>query len=65
MDEVMGEAEFKALQATFPWSHVTIRTSSGMLFRVVDNRGAEVSIPTMVRFLEVITAKLAAKQKGE
>lgn len=57
----MDEKEFKTLQASFPWTHVQIATSSGMLYRVLNNRGEEVPIPTMITFLEVITAKLVSK----
>ncbi|PLC44601.1 hypothetical protein C0Q88_07940 [Ralstonia pickettii] len=55
----MDEEQFKKVQATMPWTHHVIPTNRGGLVQVLDNKGQEVPIFTMVAFLEVITRKLA------
>lgn len=55
----MNEEEFKKIQATMPWTHQVVPTTKGGLVQVLDNRGQEVPIFTMINFLEVITRKLA------
>lgn len=55
----MNQAEFEALQTTFPWREQTVVVNGvGGIVRVLDRNGAEVPIFTMTRFLSMITAKL-------
>lgn len=61
----MDQVEFEALKATFPWTERTLQTRTGGLIQVLDNKGEEVPIFTMTRFLEMITKKLAAKEAIE
>lgn len=58
----MDQKEFDALKATFPWTERLIQTGMGGLVQVIDNRGQEVPVFTMTRFLEMITQKLAVTE---
>lgn len=55
----MTEAEFKAIKATMPWTERTVPTVRGGLIQIIDNQGREVELFTIVKFLTMITAKLA------
>lgn len=60
----MNEVEFKAIQATMPWRHVSMpdrQRGIGMRLVVLNKDNQEVDLITMLRFLEVITNKLAVK----
>lgn len=61
----MNQTEFEAIQATFPWTERVITTGIGGLIQVIDNQGREVSLFTMTRFLEMITAKLSKRTEKE
>jgi len=58
----MDQAEFEAIQATFPWTERVITTGVGGLVQVIDRNGNEVPLFTMTRFLMMITNKLAKKE---
>jgi hypothetical protein len=51
----MDQAEFDQIKTTFPWSERILQTNVGGLVQILDNRGHEVSIFTMSRFLQMIT----------
>jgi len=55
----MTEAEFKEIKATMPWMERTIATGRGGIIQIIDNQGREVPLFTIVRFLMMITNKLA------
>jgi hypothetical protein len=58
----MNQKEFDAIKATFPWTESILQVNGvGGMVRVLDNKGQEVSIFAMTRFLEMITRKLAAE----
>ncbi len=59
----MTEEQFKAIQGTFPWTHVVQPSGLGGIVRVINRHGEEVPIFDMVAFLEIITHKL--KQREE
>lgn len=61
----MDQAEFDKLKATFPWVERTLQTRNGGLVQVIDANGNEVPLFVMTRFLEMITAKMAAKPAGQ
>jgi hypothetical protein len=58
----MTEEQFKAIQGTFPWTHVIEPSGLGGVIRVLNRHGEEVSLFDMVAFLEVITQKLKPKE---
>jgi hypothetical protein len=58
----MSDEEFKALQATFPWTHVVHPSGLGGHVRVLNRHGQEVPIFDMIAFLELITRKLEPKE---
>jgi hypothetical protein len=60
----VDQKEFEAIKATFPWTEQIIATGVGGVVRVLDNRGQEVSIFVMTRFLEMITRKLVNQPTG-
>jgi hypothetical protein len=62
----MDPKEFEALKATFPWTErQMIVNGMGGLVQVLDNRGNEVPLFTMTRFLAMITNKLMSKDVQE
>ena len=62
----MDDQEFRAIQATFPWTQRIIHTRSGGLIQILDNKGQEVSLISMADFLTMITRRLMPKQaEGE
>lgn len=59
----MTEPEFQELKSTMPWQHRSYQTPRGqVIIQVIDNRGQEVPMFTMVEFLEIVTAKMAQKE---
>lgn len=61
----MNDAEFKKLQATFPWTERVIPSGLGGLVQVLDRNGEEVSLFAMTAFLSFITRKLQPKEKSD
>ena len=57
----MTQDEYNALRATFPWTEqlYTVPGRRGGHVRVLDNRGQEVPLFTLTKFLQFITTKLA------
>lgn len=55
----MTEAEFKEIKTTMPWSERVIATGRGGLVQIIDCQGREVPLFTIVKFLAMITQKLA------
>ncbi|MEE2976494.1 MAG: hypothetical protein VYB88_03395 [Pseudomonadota bacterium] len=58
----MDEEQFKKARATMPWTHQVLPTNRGGLVQVLDNKGQEVPIFTMIALLEVVTRKLATQE---
>jgi|GEM_PF-1940365 len=59
----MTEAQFQELKSSMPWRHQSYQTPKGqVIIQVIDNRGQEVPLFTMVDFLEIVTAKMAQKE---
>ena len=54
----MTEEQFKAMQATFPWTTQIQPTGAGGLVRMIDRNGQEVGLFAMTDFLQFITRKL-------
>lgn len=61
----MTEVEFKEIQATMPWREQIIGTPRGGLIQIIDNQGREVPLFTIVKFLAMITRKLASTAMKE
>jgi hypothetical protein len=61
----MDQVEFDQIKTTFPWSERILQTNVGGLVQILDNRGHEVSIFTMSRFLQMITTKLVKQSEPE
>ncbi len=59
----MNKEEYNAIKATFPWSSRVIQTRTGSVMQLLNNRGEEVSLITMMAFLEMITAKIIAPRE--
>jgi hypothetical protein len=62
---LMDQVEFDQIKTTFPWSERILQTNVGGLVQILDNRGHEVSIFTMSRFLQMITTKLVKQSEPE
>ena len=57
----MTHEEYEHIKSTFPWTEQVVTVNGmGGLVRVLDNRGNEVSIFAMTKFLGMITRKIAA-----
>lgn len=62
----MNETTFKELQATMPWRQHSFQTPKGqVIIQIINKFGQEVQLLTMVAFIEMITAKLAARTEKE
>lgn len=61
----MNDAEFKRIQATFPWTERVIPSGLGGVVQVIDRNGEEVPLFTMTAFLHFITKKLEPKEKPD
>jgi hypothetical protein len=62
----MTEAQFHALKSTMPWRHHSYQTPKGqVIIQMIDNAGREVPLFSMIEFLEIVTAKMAAKPEKE
>lgn len=61
----MTEQELQALKATMPWTQRSYQTPKGqVIFQMIDNRGQEVPLFSMLDFLEIVTTKMAMKEGG-
>jgi len=58
----MTDAQFKAIQGTFPWTHTVQPSGLGGIVRVMNRHNEEVPIFDMVAVLEVVTQKLKPKE---
>jgi hypothetical protein len=58
----MNEEELKALKKTMPWSERVVKSQAGVRVYVIDCNGAEVPIFTMIKFLTLVTTKMATKE---
>ena len=62
----MTAAELEALRKTMPWRKVIFRAGVvGGQVKLIDRFGKEVPLFDMTDFLEIITAKMAAKEQEQ
>lgn len=55
----MTDEEYKAAKLTMPWTEHSVQRGRQVIIQVIDNRGVEVPLFTMTKFLTMITHKLA------
>lgn len=60
----MTASELSALKETMPWTEQIITTRTGGLVRILNNRGEEVPMFTIIEFVKAVTHKMASNREA-
>lgn len=62
----MTEDEYKAARATMPWTEHSYQTPKGqVILQLIDNRGQEVPLFTMLAFVTMMTRMISTNKPAK